>query len=142
MIEYSRTIEIDAGPERVWDVMRQVERWREWTASITAVELLEAGELGPGARVRVRQPRLPPNVFTITRWEPGRGFAWTSRSPGMTAEADHRIEARPGGCAVTLSVRFEGLIGSLVGRLYGGLTRDYIELEAQGLKRRAEGGSP
>ena len=45
----------------------------------------------------------------------------------------------PGGSRVTLSIQYSGPIGNLLGRLIGGINRRYIALEADGLKRRAEG---
>jgi hypothetical protein len=38
-----------------------------------------------------------------------------------------------------LGVDYAGPLGWLVGRLYSGLTRRYIAMEAEGLKRRLEG---
>jgi hypothetical protein len=39
---------------------------------------------------------------------------------------------------VTLGVDFRGPLAWLVSRLYGKLTQRYIEMEAEGLKRRCE----
>jgi uncharacterized protein YndB with AHSA1/START domain len=44
-MEIERIIDIDAPPERVWTVMTEVERWPEWTASVTGVALLDKGLL-------------------------------------------------------------------------------------------------
>jgi len=53
--------------------------------------------------------------------------------------ARHRVDPVPGGSRVTLSIHYSGLIGSLLGRMIGGINSRYIALEADGLKRRAEG---
>ena len=63
---------ISAPAERVWATIIDVERWHEWTASITGAEKLEPGELKVGSKVRVKQPKLPPTVWTVTSLEPGR----------------------------------------------------------------------
>jgi hypothetical protein len=130
---------VAAPPERVWKTMSDVERWGEWTPSITAVERLGAGS-GPGARFRVRQPKLLPAVWTVTWWEPGAGFAWESRSPGLRALGEHRLLAVDGATDVVLRVVFSGLLSPLVSRLAGPLTRRYMEMEAAGLKARCEAG--
>ena len=63
---------ISAPAERVWATIIDVERWHEWTASITGAEKLEPGELKVGSKVRVKQPKLPSTVWTVTSLEPGR----------------------------------------------------------------------
>ena len=130
-------IEIDAPPERVWPVMADVERWNEWTPSITSIQLL-GGPMGPGARALVRQPKLPPVVWRVTSWDPGRSFEWEARSPGSHVVGFHRVEPRGQGSLATLGVIQSGPVGWLVGKMIAGLTRSYVAMEAAGLKKRAE----
>lgn len=138
MPSYRVTTEIAAPPARVWEVIRDVERWHEWTPSITSVQRLEEGPLKVGSRALVRQPKLLPARFEVTVLEENRGFTWVTRSGGVTAVGEHWIEPTPTGSRVTLGVDFGGALGWLLGRIYGGLTRRYIAMEAEGLKRRAE----
>ena len=135
---FTRSIAIDAPPERVWAVMRDVERWPEWTASITSITRIDGGPLAVGSRVVIRQPKLPVNYSDVTELEPNRGFTWVSRSPGVVATARHEIEPLASGSRVTLSVHFGGALGWFVGRLVRRLTERYIAMEAEGLKRRSE----
>lgn len=118
--------------------MRDVERWHEWTASITSIERLDEGPLKVGAGARVRQPKLLPARFEVTVLEEGRGFNWQTRSPGVTAVGQHWIEPIDAGSRVTLSVVYGGALGWLVARAYANLTRRYLAMEAEGLKRRSE----
>ncbi len=138
MPDFSITIDIDAAPERVWAVMRDVERWHEWTASITSIRLLEPGPLRVGSRALIRQPRLRPAEFRVTALEEGRGFTWVTALPGLRAEAHHRIVPRARGSRVTLLLEFTGPVGWLAGHLTRGLNARYLAMEAQGLKRRSE----
>ena len=138
MRTFSTSIDIAASPERVWPIMSDVERWHEWTASISGIRRLDGRPFGLGSRVLILQPRLPPNKSTVTGFEPPSGFTWVSRSPGVVATARHLIEPTAIGSRVTLSVHFGGLLGWFVARLVGGLTERYIAMEAEGLKRRAE----
>lgn len=107
---------------------------------MTRVEPRDRGALGTGSRVRVKQPRLATALFEITDWRPGRGFDWVAHSPGITAVATHVIEPRGDGARVTLSLDFRGPLARLVAWWFGGLTRRYVRMEAEGLKRRAEAG--
>jgi hypothetical protein len=138
MRRFATTIDIDAPPAAVWAVMSDIERWSQWTASISSVERTSSGPLGVGSTAHVRQPKLAPADFVVTQWEPDRGFDWVTTNALVTAVGGHWIEATPGGSRVTLSVEFSGLLGGLVAWLYGGLTRRYIAMEADGLKRVSE----
>ena len=132
------TVDISAPPDVVWAVLADVEAWPEWTASVTSVRKETAGPLQVGSRVRLEQPKLPPTVWTVSELVEGERFAWTASSRGVRTRADHRVVGRPDGSQATLSVDLGGLVGALMGRLYSGLTRRYLEMEAAGLKQRSE----
>jgi uncharacterized membrane protein len=138
-MEIERTIEIAAPGEQVWAVMADVERWSEWTASVTNVERLDAGPLQVGSPARVRQPRLPAVVWTVTAVDTGRYFEWQNKRLGLKTIGGHRVETHAGnGAYVTLSLGWSGFLAPLVRLLYGTLSRRYVAMEAQGLKRRCE----
>ena len=63
-----RSVEIDAPARVVWDVFTDVERWPEWTASVTRIEALDGGELAVGKRFAIKQPRLPRLVWEVTEF--------------------------------------------------------------------------
>jgi hypothetical protein len=123
-------------------VLADVERWPEWTASVSHVQMLDGVPLGMGSRVRVHQPKLRPATWCVTNWEPEWRFIWTATMPGISLVAGHSLEPCDGGCRVTLDIRFEGWLGALSALFMGRLTERYIGLEAEGLKlesqRRAE----
>ena len=128
--------EIPAAKAVVWSVLSDVERWPQWTPSISTVNKLSAGPLKVGGRVRVRQPKLPPAFWRVTELDPEAGFTWISRAPGVRVTARHMVEAIPDGTRVTLSIRYEGLFGKLLASWVGNLNEDYLVLEANGLKAR------
>lgn len=138
MRRFETTIEIDAPPARVWAIISDVERWHEWTPSITRIERLDRGPMRVGSKARVKQPKLAASTYEITIWEPNRGFDWVTRSGGVTGVGKHWIEPVDGGSRVTLGVEFSGALAGVIGWLFGALTTRYINLEAQGLKQRAE----
>jgi uncharacterized protein YndB with AHSA1/START domain len=138
MTEFGTAVEISAPPERVWAVMSDIERWPEWTASVTRIERLDPGPLAVGHRVRIRQPRLLPAVWRVTELEPGRGFTWITRSPGVRATGYHRVEPAGRGSRAHLTLRFDGILARPIARLTGELTNRYLDLEARGLKQRSE----
>jgi carbon monoxide dehydrogenase subunit G len=137
--EFRLDFEIAAPPERVWAVIRDVERWHEWTASITSVEILGGGPLAVGKKARVIQPKLPPAVWQVTELIEGRGFAWVSKGPFFAVTGRHEVAAQGAGSVATLSLGHEGLFGPLLARLTRDLTARYVAMEAEGLRERSEG---
>ena len=138
MKDYSISVQIDASPDHVWSVMSDIERWHEWTPTIRSVRRTNAGPFRIGARARVHQPKLPPADWIVTALQEGRGFTWESRAIGTRVVARHQVDPVGNGSRVTLSIRYSGPLGNLIGRLIAGINRRYIALEADGLKRRAE----
>ena len=140
-MERSTTIDIAASPERVWEVMTDIERWSEWTETVTSATRLDEGPLKVDSRARLEQPKVPPTEYVVTELSPGRSFTWVASSTGVRTTARHSIEALPdGGSRVRLGVEQAGVLGSVMGRLfYKGLTDRYLANEAAGLKARSEG---
>ena len=131
-------VEIVSEAGKVWETLMDVERWPEWTASITRAERMEAVPLRIGSRVRIHQPRLRPTVWTVTELEPGRSFTWVSRIPGLRTAARHSLEETRGTTQVTLNLRFQGLLAPVLAALTGELNDRYLRMEAAGLKRHSE----
>jgi hypothetical protein len=138
-VEYEHTIDIAAEADVVWDVMSDVERWPEWTASVRGAQLLDSGGLRPGQRARLRQPRLPVAIWTVDRIEHGRTFAWSSDAAGLRSVGEHTVEPKdPGSSRVVLRLTHSGALAGPVRVIWGGLIRRYVRFEAEGLKRAAE----
>ena len=139
-MEHSIEVDIAATADRVWEVLSDVERWSEWTDSVRWVRRLDEGPLRSGSQAKISQPRIPTVDWVVTELEPGQGFTWVSTGPGARTTARHAIQPLPGGgVRVRLAVEQSGVIGSLVGRLYAGVTDRYLAMEAAGLKARSEG---
>jgi uncharacterized membrane protein len=133
-----KTVRIDAPPAKVFDVLCDVERWPEWTPTMTSVSRLDSGPLKVGSTAKVQQPKLRAAVWQVTDVEQNRNFTWISRSPGVRMTAGHLVEPNGSGCQVTLSFEMSGLMAPLVSRIYGGLIEEYVATESQNLKQRCE----
>ena len=121
------------------DVYSDVERWPEWTASVTSVELHGGAPLATGKRARIKQPRLPVTTWTVTALHPGRSWTWAARSPGVNVVADHIVEPLADGrTRAVLTIDQRGVLGRPIGWVARGLTRRYLRMEAEGLRRRSE----
>lgn len=133
------SVEIDAPAALVWDVFTDVERWPEWTASVTRIVALDGPGLAVGRRFAIKQPRMPKLVWQVTEILPGASWTWVQRSPGGSTLARHDVvAAADSSTLVRQRLDQGGPAGALVGRLMHGMTKRYLELEAQGLKKRSE----
>lgn len=133
------SIEIAAPLALVWDVFSDVERWPEWTESVTRLVALDGPGLALGKRFEIKQPRMPKLVWVVTALDAGTSWTWTQKSPGGRTLATHQLE--PIGADRTLvrqRIDQRGPIGVLVGLAMRRLTRRYLDLEAQGLKASSE----
>ncbi len=137
-MDFEDQILIAASADLVWSVYADVERWPEWTASTTSVDFVVGTTLALGAKVRIRQPRLPTAVWEVTALDPGRSWTWEARGPGVHTTAFHTLEPGDGGVLVRQGLSQAGPLGGIVGRLWGRLTRAYLAMEAEGLKDRCE----
>lgn len=138
-MDFTAHVVIDAPPERVWAIFTALEGWPDWTNSVTSATRLDPAPLAVGRRVRIKQPKLPTTVWTLTEYAEGTGWTWVATGPGARTTATHTVEPHGGGTKVCLLLRQEGPLGTLVGKLTAGLTDRYLAMECEGLKSAAEG---
>jgi len=132
-------VKIDASPEEVWTALSDVERWYEWTPSIKSVLLLDPKPLHVGSRGLVEQPRLPRTIWQVTRLVRNQGFDWEANGIGNHTVGEHWITPNPqGGVEVVLRVRQSGWLSWIFQTWIGKITREYLAMEARGLKLRCE----
>jgi uncharacterized membrane protein len=131
--------DIDAPAAVVWDVFSDVERWPEWTASVTRLVGLDGPGLAVGKRFEIKQPRMPKLVWEVTDVTPGASWTWVQRSAGGLTVARHEvIPESDRRTRVRQELDQRGPVGALVGLFMRGMTRRYLALEADGLKARSE----
>jgi uncharacterized protein YndB with AHSA1/START domain len=134
------SVDIDAPTSLVWEVFTDVERWPEWTASVTNLVALDGPGLAVGKRFRIKQPKLPTLVWEVTDVAPGVSWTWAQHSSGGSTFAHHALTPMDHGrTLVRQALDQRGPVGAIVGRLMLRTTRRYLEMEAQGLKLRSEG---
>jgi len=132
-------VKIDASVEEVWKTISDVERWYEWTPSIKSILLLDPKPLHVGSRGLVEQPRLPRTIWQVTKLIRNQGFDWEAKSLGAHTIGEHWITPDPhGGVDVVLRVRQTGWLAWIFQGWIGKITREYVAMEARGLKLRCE----
>ena len=131
---FSITLDIRAPSKLLWAVMTDIERWPDWTASVSRVKPLTSGPLRIGSRIRIHQPKLFLASWRVTELGPGKHFTWVTASPGMRVTARHVVEPTTIGCRVTLSVSYKGFFGRLLAHWTRDLNDRYLAMEGHGLK--------
>jgi uncharacterized protein YndB with AHSA1/START domain len=134
-VEY--TVAINAAPEKVWAILFDVERWPEWTQSMSKVEILDR-PLAVGSRVKIKQPKLMAATMTVFSLDEDRSFSWRTKSPGLHTEAHHDISSSDSQTNVTLRFELTGPLAGVAGVFWGSMIRRYVEMEGNGLKARSE----
>jgi uncharacterized membrane protein len=138
-MQFETTVQIQAPPEAVWTALTDVQGWPQWTDSIREVRWIDDRGMRIGARARIEQPGTPTLVWTVSEIDAGRGFTWETSSPGVTTVGTHVVRAAgEDGSTLTLGLKQSGALSGLVKALFGGRTRKYVQMEADGLKRAAE----
>ncbi|MEV7908190.1 SRPBCC domain-containing protein [Streptomyces anulatus] len=106
-------ITVDADPAQVWEVLADLRNWPAWTPGH---EILELGEMAPGAEFRWRLGKVRiSSRFAVVA--PGRELTWSGRVFGYKAVDQQVLEALPGG-RTRVTMR-ESLAGPLVSLLFG-----------------------
>ena len=136
-MRFEAAIDVAAPAQRVFDVYTDVERWPEWTDSVTSVQLLDTGPLRV-SRARIKQPRLPTAEWEVVELVPGQSFSWTARGPGIRTTGHHLVSGRDGPVTVTAALEQAGPLGPVLGLMTKRLTERYLQMEVRGLKARCE----
>jgi uncharacterized protein YndB with AHSA1/START domain len=96
------SVDIDAEPERVWDLVGDVSRMPEWSPELRRLVVLSRRPVRVGTTllgVNRRGWALWPTTSKVTRLEPGRAIAWHTRESGATWT--YELEASDAGTRLT-----------------------------------------
>ncbi|HKO33794.1 MAG TPA: SRPBCC family protein [Candidatus Limnocylindria bacterium] len=138
-MRFEKSIDIEAPQHRVWEVLSDLEAWPQRIETVDIVELLTPAPITRGSRVRLKQPKLPEGTWDVTVWDAPSYFEWTQKTGGTTSIAGHRVEALGDDRArLTLTLDMRGLLIPIMMLFYRDLTKRYMNLEAEGMKRAAE----
>jgi hypothetical protein len=136
-MHYEKAVDVAAPQESLWRAVTAVTQWPHWTPTIDEITLLD-GDLGPGARVRIVQPKLRTVVYQVDEWDPGARFSWTARTSGIRIAAGHEAQAAGAGSRLLLTIDITGPMAPLLVPLVGGRSRRYADTESDRLRRFAE----
>lgn len=133
-------IDIDAPPERVWDVLVDFPAWADWNPFIPTVE--GALEVGRKVRIKVVPPGRKPSEFTPEVWvvRPCEEFLWGGGFLGVVFRGDHAFlleRLSQGGTRFRQRERFRGPLVLFMGSMFEPIERGYHQMN-NALKQRVE----
>lgn len=126
MTQIRVSIELEASPDAVWEILEPVERHVDWMADAVAIRFLDDQTRGVGTRfdceTKVGPIRLTDRM-EITRWDPGRAMG--VRHTGIvTGTGEFELEGLDLGRRTRFSwteeLRFPWYLGGRLGELIGG----------------------
>ncbi|MBO2447085.1 SRPBCC domain-containing protein [Actinomadura barringtoniae] len=111
------SIEIQATPEEVWQVLTDFTTYPHWNPFLTSARVTSpGGRLDKGARLHIvmhdasGDSTFKPQVLT---YAPGKELRWLGKiGPGWIGDGEHRFtieQIRPGRVRLTQSERFTGV---------------------------------
>lgn len=139
-------VEVQASPERVWEVLTDFAAYPDWNPFIVQA----GGRAAPGSRLelRMRLPGRRPTTFRpeVLEAEPARRLRWLGHLlvPGLF-DGEHRFTiepAGPGRARVTQQETFRGLLAPLLLAFIAGPTLEGFRQMNRALEARAEEPTP
>ena len=136
-------IEINATPERVWQVLTEFASYPEWNPFITSAE--GTASVGEQLEVRIEPPGGRAATFrpVVTEVAALQRLEWLGKLlfKGLF-DGRHRfeIEATSSGTNFIQSEEFTGVLVPLLAKSLDGPTREGFELMNRAIKERAEDG--
>ncbi|MFI6864290.1 SRPBCC family protein [Streptomyces sp. NPDC050421] len=145
-VRLTASIEIEASPDEVWQVLTDLAAYPQWNPFMTSTEVTsQGGRLEEGATLRnVMHDRTGDTVFTpeILTLEPGRELRWIGKmGPGWIADGEHRFvieEIEGGRVRLTQSESFTGVAVPFVAGQLRADTLPQFRAMNEALARRVE----
>lgn len=139
MKEVRTEVEIGASAKKVWDIISDFSKYREWNPFITDVQ----GEPREGSKItiHVRTPSGATRTYDprVIKAEPEKELRWVGKVPGIVSGEHIFIIEQAGTGRVRLVHRevFGGLLSSFFGGSIGDIQAGFEQMN-QALKKRAE----
>jgi uncharacterized protein YndB with AHSA1/START domain len=104
-------IQIAATPERVWDLLSNIDRWPTWNALVQSAVL--SGPLRPGSVFKWKSKGMA-IMSTLQEVTPNQRLSWTGRAFGTRAIHTWEIEEADRGVVLRTEESFDGWLPKLM----------------------------
>jgi hypothetical protein len=129
---------IDAGAERVWNLLTDGDGYPDWNPTVISLE----GPIADGGQIRLVSTASPKRTFAlaVTTPQPGRRMVWSDGMPLGLFRGVRTFELTPRDGERTefaMDEVYSGPLAALITRAIPDLTASFEQF-ADGLKRAAE----
>lgn len=139
-LELSTEVAFDAPKEKVWKVLTDTDKYKEWNPFITSVK----GEMKLGAQitnVMVNQGKETTFTPVITGFEEYESLEWLGSGLGGMFKGNHYFQltqTKEGKTKMLHGEKFSGLLSGLIMQMIGNDTHANFELMNEAMKKRVE----
>jgi hypothetical protein len=131
----SSEIAIEAGPETIWAVLIDVDRWPTWNSAVKMARM--AGPLAEGTSFRWKASSL--TITSVFREvNPHRTLGWSGQTLRIPALHAYTLDPGPLGTLVRSTESWDGLLASLFPRVMKTKLQQSLEFGLACLKAEAE----
>ena len=137
MATHERSVEVNAPPERVWQIWSDMSTWGDWNPNVSTMDW--QGGLVSGSTGVMNTKAGQHHSMQLVDVQPGRGFALvTSVAPGTKFRFHCRIEPAGAKTKISQTVEVGGPLGPVMGGMLGPqVSKEFGTLLAN-LARKAE----
>lgn len=139
MKEVRTEIEINAGPEKVWKILTDFEKYYQWNPFINRI--IGQAKVGGKIEIYIETPGGKNRKYgpTVTKVEEGRELRWLGKSLLLNGEHIFTIEQlQAEGVRFVHREVFDGLLASIFGKSLDTDVKLGFEEMNRALKERAE----
>ena len=130
MSSFEASVEVEATPERAFEVFTDASRYPQWQALAQRAFDLRGSLLEPGSTVRIDHGPGMKRTLTVLDVDPPH--RWVYRQQGMGLDDTNEVRFEPGGQGTIVSMRSElRVAGGAIGRLLDRLGRGQNQREFQ-----------
>ena len=135
---YSVERTIDAGPQRVWELLADADGYPRWDPAVVSL----SGRIADGETIKLVSTVNPGRTFSlaVSGVEPPNAMVWSDGMPLGLFRGVRTFSLRSVGADRTefsMQERYSGLLSGLITRAIPDLSESFAQF-ANGLKRAAE----
>lgn len=136
---FEHRITVQASPERIFEIYRDVERWKEWDSEVEWSTI--KGSFVAGSVGKLKPPKGPISPIKIVDVRENESFTVESKLPLCLLKFEHEITVQDSiETSVTHRVIFTGPLHGLFANIIGKQIDAGLPKTMRGLKLKAEEG--